>query len=76
MNTKKYDLPMRDFKNRYSETDLPSLIHAPNTVILRRLWTNALLPQSLFRTHDQKLSSTEHRPKFSNDIKCPVLLLN
>lgn len=42
MNTKKYDLPMRDFKNRYSESDLPSLFHAQHAGILRELHAHVL----------------------------------
>ncbi len=46
MNTKKYDLPMRNFKNRYSETDLPSLVPSKPTIV-RWLRINMHLPPKL-----------------------------
>ncbi len=42
MNTKKQNLTMRDFNNRYIESDLPSLVHAQNPTILR--WLRASAP--------------------------------
>ena len=45
MGTQKKDLTMRDCKNRYSESDLPSLVHALHTIIFHELRANQFLPK-------------------------------
>ena len=63
MGTQKKDLTMRDCKNRYSESDLPSLFHAHHAGILRELLAHRFGPNScqadqFWHVYAPKLDST------------------
>lgn len=60
---------MRDYKHRYSESDLPSLVHALNTIIFHSFWiTN-------FCYHLLSESKTDERVVRQNLICVPNVWL-